>query len=81
LNARRHSAGTARNTRVVEEDHLAVAGQAIGYSRIPIIHRPAEMLVEDERRPAGLAETAIGETDAVGLDELGWRGLVSVLGH
>jgi hypothetical protein len=39
------------------------------------------MLVEDERRPAGLAETAIGETDAVGLDELRWRGLVIVRGH
>jgi hypothetical protein len=39
------------------------------------------MLVEDERHPAGLAETAIGETDAVGLDELRWSGLVIVLGH
>ena len=39
------------------------------------------MLVEDERRAAGLAEAAIGETDAVGLDELGWRSLVIVLGH
>jgi hypothetical protein len=39
------------------------------------------MLVEDERRAAGLAEAAIGETDPVGLDELSWCGLVSVLGH
>jgi hypothetical protein len=39
------------------------------------------MLVEDERRPAGLAEAAIGEADAVGLDELRWRGLVIVLDH
>jgi hypothetical protein len=70
-------AGTARNTRVIKEDHLAVPRQAIGYGRIPIIRRPAEMLVEDDRRAAGLAETAIGETDAVGLDELRWRGLVS----
>ena len=74
-------AGTARNTRVIEEDHLAVPGQAIGYGGIPIIHRPAEMLVEDERCAARLAEAAIGETDAVGLDELRWRGLVRVLGH
>jgi hypothetical protein len=81
LNARRDLAGTARNARVIEEDHLAVLGQAIGYGRIPIIHRPAEMLVEDERRAAGLAEAAIGETDAVGLDELRRRGLVIVLGH
>ena len=36
------------------------------------------MLAEDERRAAGLAEAAIGETDSVGLDELRWRGLVSM---
>ena len=34
------------------------------------------MLVEDERHAAGLAETAIGETDSVGLGELRWGGLV-----
>jgi hypothetical protein len=39
------------------------------------------MLVEDERRAAGLAEAAIGETDPVGLDELRWGGLVIVLSH
>jgi hypothetical protein len=39
------------------------------------------MLVEDERHSAGLAETAIGETDSVGLDELRRSGLVIVLGH
>jgi hypothetical protein len=39
------------------------------------------MLFEDERLTAGLAETAIGGTDAVGLDELRWSGLVIVLGH
>jgi hypothetical protein len=39
------------------------------------------MLVEDERRAAGLAEAAISKTDTVGLDELRRRGLVIVLGH
>ena len=39
------------------------------------------MLVEDERRAAGLTEAAIGETDPIGLDELRWRGLVIVLGQ
>jgi hypothetical protein len=39
------------------------------------------MLIEEERHAAGLAETAIGETDAVGLDELRWSGLVIALGH
>jgi hypothetical protein len=48
---------------------------------VPIIHSPAEMLVEDERHAAGLAETAIGETDSVGLDELRRSGLVIVLDH
>src|SRR5919108_1442574 len=76
LKARRDLAGTARNARVIEEDYLAVPGQAVGYGRIPIIHTPAEMLVEDERHAAGPAETAIGETDAIGLDELRQSGLV-----
>jgi hypothetical protein len=74
-------AGAARNTGVIEEDDLAIPGQAIGDGRIPIIHGPAEMLVEDERRAAGLAETAIGETDSVSLDELRRSGLVIVLDH
>jgi hypothetical protein len=39
------------------------------------------MLVEDQRRAAGLAEAAIGETDPVGLDELRRSGLVIALGH
>ena len=58
-----------------------VPGYAIGYGRIPIIHGPAEMLVEDERHAARLAETAIGEADSVRLDELGRSGLVVVLDH
>jgi len=33
------------------------------------------VLVEDERHAAGLAESAIGETDSVSLDELCRRGL------
>jgi hypothetical protein len=39
------------------------------------------MLVEQQRHTAGLAETAIGETDSFGLDELRRRGLVIVLDH
>ena len=41
-----------------------------------MVHRPREVLVENERHPARLPEAAIGEADAVGLDELCWRGLV-----
>src|SRR5208282_2190589 len=63
LKARRRPARTARDARVVKQDHLAVLGQAIGHGRVPVVHRPAEMLVEDERHAAGRAETAIGEAD------------------
>jgi hypothetical protein len=39
------------------------------------------VLVEDDRHAADLAETAISETDSVGLDELRRSGLVIVLDH
>src|SRR5579864_8329769 len=45
-----------------------------------MVHRPREVLVEYERHPSRLPEAAIGKADAVGLDELCWRGLVGV-GH
>jgi hypothetical protein len=34
-----------------------------------MIHRAGEVLVEDQGYAAGLAETAIGEANAAGLDE------------
>jgi hypothetical protein len=39
------------------------------------------MRAEDERHAAGIAETAIGETDSIGLDELRRRGLVGGFRH
>jgi hypothetical protein len=39
------------------------------------------MLIEDERHAAGLAEAAIGETNAVGFDELRRCGVVILLDH
>jgi hypothetical protein len=39
------------------------------------------MLVQDDRDPLGVAEAAIGETNTVGLYELGRRGLVRMTGH
>src|SRR6202140_812221 len=45
------------------------------------IHGARVVLVEDNRHAVGLAESAIGEADSVGLDELRRRGLVTVLGH
>src|ERR1700754_3271879 len=43
-----------------------------------MVHGAGEVLVEDERHAAGLAESAIGEADAVRFDELCWRGLVGL---
>src|SRR5258708_21469677 len=43
-----------------------------------MVHRPGEVLVEDERHADNLAEPAIGEADAVRFDELRRRGLVGV---
>jgi hypothetical protein len=81
LNTRRHLTRTARNTCVIEKNHLAVLGQAVGYGRIPVIHSPGVMRAEDERHAAAIAETAIGEADSIGLDELRRRGLMGVGGH
>src|ERR1700720_901863 len=81
LERRRDLAGTAGDARVVEQNHLPVASQAIRHRWIPIIHGAEVVLVEDERHSAGLAEAAIGEADVVGLYELCRRGLVCVVIH
>src|ERR1700732_4322999 len=77
----RDLAGNAGDARVVEQDHLAAASQAIRHRWVPIIHGAEVVLIENERHAAGLAEPAIGEADSLGLDELCRRGLVAVLGH
>jgi hypothetical protein len=46
-----------------------------------MIHGAGEMLVEDQRYARGLAEAAVGEADAIGLDELRGCGLMSVGRH
>src|ERR1700722_12082764 len=74
-------ARAAGDARVVEQDHLTVASEAIRHSRVPIIHGADVVLVEDDRHTAGLAEAAIGEADAVGLYELCRCGLVCVVIH
>src|SRR5258708_32310779 len=43
-----------------------------------MVHRPGEVLVEDERHADNLAEPAIGKADAVRFDDLRRRGLVGV---
>src|ERR1700731_3644216 len=77
----RDLAGAAGDARVVEQDHLTVASEAIRHHRVPVIHGADVVLVEDERHAAGLAESAIGEADSLGLNELCRRGLVAVLAH
>src|ERR1700726_3862075 len=78
LERRRDLAGAAGDARVVEQDHLTVASEAIRHHRVPVIHGADVVLVEDERHAAGLAESAIGEADAVSLYEQCRRGLVSM---
>src|SRR3989442_12521837 len=46
-----------------------------------MLHGAGEMHVEDERHARGLAETAIGETDALGFDELRGCGLMGMSRH
>ena len=80
---RRDLAGAAGDARVVEQDHLPVASQAIRHRWVPIIHGADVVLVKDERHAVGFAKAAIGEADAVGLYELcrRGRGLVCVVAH
>src|SRR6266478_103655 len=77
----RHLAGTARDAGIVEQDDFAVLGEAVGHQRVPMVHGAGEMHVEDERHARGLTETAIGEADALGLDELRGCALMGVSRH
>src|ERR1700738_3945969 len=77
----RDLAGAARDAGVVEQDHLTVASQAIRHRRVPVVHGADVVLVEDDGHAAGLAESAIGEVDSVGLDKLRRRGVVGMNHH
>jgi hypothetical protein len=46
-----------------------------------MVHGAGEVLVEEKRYAVRLAEAAMGEADAVGLNELRCSGVVIVLGH
>ena len=81
LDGGRDLARARRDAGIVEQDDLAILGEAVRHRRVPMIHRAGEMDVEDDRHAAGLAEAAIGKADSVGLDVLCRRGLVSVRGH
>ena len=72
---------TLADAGIVEQDHFALLGEAVGHRRIPMVHRASEMLVKDDRHAAGLAEAAIGEADADGFDELGRDRIMGIGGH
>ena len=55
LERRRDLAGTAGDARVVEQDHLTVASEAIRHRWVPIIHGADVVLIENDRHTAGLA--------------------------
>src|ERR1700738_4083486 len=78
---RSNVAGAAGDARVVEQDHLPVASQAIRHRWVPIIHGADVVLAKYERHSSDLAEAAVGKAYSVGLNELRRSGLVSVLGH
>ena len=67
----RNLAGAAGDARVVEQDHLAVASQAIRHRRDPNNPwLPMKCWLKTRGTPSGLAEAAISEANAVGLNEL-----------
>src|ERR1700723_424957 len=73
-----HGNGRRFHFHAIEQDHLTVASEAIRHRRVPIIHGADVVLAKNEGHSSGLAEAAIGEADAVGLNELCRCGLVSM---
>jgi hypothetical protein len=60
-------AGGCPDAHVVEKDHLAVGGDRVDESRVPIVDVAAEVLQKDDRCSGGsVAEAAVGVVDAVG---------------
>ncbi len=80
LERRRHLARAAGDAGVVEQDHFSILGQAVGHRRVPVIHGADVVLVENQRHAAE-TEAAVGETDAVGFDELRGSGLMRMGSH
>jgi hypothetical protein len=74
-------AGGGGDTGVVEQDDLAINGERVGQHRVVVVEVAHEVLNEDQGNTAGGTEAAIGEADAVRLDELGRDGVVRIGGH
>src|SRR5258706_9921932 len=77
----RNFARAAGDDGVVEQDHLALPGQAIRNRKVPMVHGAGEVLVEYERSSAGLAKATICEAYAVGFYKLRRSGLMGMRGH
>ena len=74
----RRGAGAQSDAGVVGEDHLTVGGEVIGDRRVVVVEVAHEVLQQHDRRADRVAEAPVGETDSVGVDELGRRGVVRV---
>ena len=47
-----------------------IRGNAVGYVRIPAVHVGVEVPQKEQRNCARFAESAVGVTDAIGLNKL-----------
>jgi hypothetical protein len=79
----RDDAAAGGDAGVVEQDDLAVGGEGVADGRVVVVEVSDEVLEEHERDAPALrvAEAAVGEADAVGLDEPGGGGVVGVVVH
>jgi hypothetical protein len=75
LDRGRHLAGAAGDAGIVEQDDLAVLGETICHSRVPIVHRAGEVHVEDERHATRFAEASVSEPNTNRVYD--WVGAVS----
>src|SRR5207245_10482566 len=73
-----HLAARAGDTGIVEKDHRAVHGKAVGDCGIPMVHPAAEVLHEEQRLASFSSEPPEREADSVRFDELRWRSHVRV---
>ena len=83
LDGVRDDAAGGGDSGVVEQDDLAVGGEPVADRRVVVVEVADEVLEEHDRGAAGVrvAEAAVGEPDAAGLDELGGGGVVGVVAH
>src|SRR3546814_20535182 len=68
IDGRRILARRTGDAGIIEQDHGAALGQAIGDEGIPVIEPAAKMLEEKKRRTALGAVPALGVADTVNLE-------------